>query len=220
MELVEPAELEDVDQAQDDDENSDGKKGGHRLRLRKVGCRLAVQRPLRKRPDCSTRLPRGVLRDAMPWRRWIEPLTRPFVFTFFRLTRGMTLGVRAVVVDAEGRVLLIEHTYVRGWHLPGGGVERGETAETAVVRELQEEAGVETIGRPRLISVHSNETVFRGDHVLIYRVDAWREVEATSRGEILARGFFALDALPEGITAGTRRRIAEALSDDEPEPHW
>ena len=39
----------------------------------------------------------------------------------------MTLGVRAVVLDGENRVFLVKHCYVSGWHLPGGGVEVGES---------------------------------------------------------------------------------------------
>jgi 8-oxo-dGTP pyrophosphatase MutT (NUDIX family) len=156
----------------------------------------------------------------MIWRRRIEPFTRPLFFAVSRMLRGMTLGVRAVVTDAEGRVLLIEHTYVPGWHLPGGGVDRGETTEAAVARELREEAGIDPAGRPRLISIHSNERHFRGDHVLVYRVEAFTEVPQTARGEILTLGFFAPDALPEATTASTRRRIAEALSGDDAPPHW
>ena len=161
-----------------------------------------------------------MLWGAMLWRRLVEPFTRPLFFAYARLTRGMTLGVRAVVTDDQGRVLLVEHTYVRGWHLPGGGIERGETAETAIVRELQEEAGVEPLERPRLVSIHSNEAVFRGDHVLVYRIGRWREVASSSAGEILHRDFFAPDALPKTVTAGTRRRIAEALAAEETTPHW
>jgi ADP-ribose pyrophosphatase YjhB (NUDIX family) len=156
----------------------------------------------------------------MPWRRRIEPLARPAFHWMARRTRGLTLGVRGLVLDEAGRVLLVEHTYTPGWHMPGGGVERGETAEQALARELVEEAGVEPAGRPRLVSVHSNHGHFRGDHVLLYRVDLWRPRPATSRGEIRAVDWFAPDALPETVTAGTRRRIAEALGPAEGDPHW
>ncbi len=156
------------------------------------------------------------------WRRRVEPFTRSLFFALSRWVRGMTLGVRVVATDGEGRVLLIEHTYVPGWHLPGGGVERGETAEQAVIRELREEAGLEALSRPRLVSVHSNEVFFRGDHVLVFRVDAWRAAEAKAAHayEIVGHGFFALDALPEGTTAATRRRLAEAFEGAEPTVHW
>jgi ADP-ribose pyrophosphatase YjhB (NUDIX family) len=146
----------------------------------------------------------------MSWRRRIEPWVKPLFFFWARLTRPMTLGVRGVVTDKEGRVLLVEHTYVHGWYLPGGGVDRGESVEEALRRELLEEAGVEIEGAPELIAIHASEA-FKNDHVALYRIRAWRQVEATSRGEIARTGFFAPDALPEGTTRANRRRIAEAL---------
>ncbi len=66
----------------------------------------------------------------MPMRRFPE---RPIV------------GVGAVVVNDDGRVLLVKraHEPLKGeWSLPGGGVEVGETLDAAVVRELFEETGL------------------------------------------------------------------------------
>ncbi len=156
----------------------------------------------------------------MLWRRRLEPISTPVFRAIARTTRAMTLGVRGLVTDAEGRVLLIEHTYIPGWYMPGGGVERGETAEHALHRELIEEAGVEPTERMTLASVHDNGAKFPGDHVLIYRVGAWREVPATARGEIHARGWFAPDALPPETTPSTRRRVAEMLGGESPDPLW
>ncbi len=115
--------------------------------------------------------------------RRLEPLTRPLIHARARWSRGLTLGVRGLVRDGEGRVLLLRHTYTPGWHMPGGGVERGETAEQALARELVEEAGVEIVGRARLVSLHDHNAEHRNDHVALYRVDVWRPCKATSRGE-------------------------------------
>ena len=148
----------------------------------------------------------------MPWLRLFRPVIRPLFRAHARVARGMTLGVRGLVTDADGRVLLVEHTYMPGWYMPGGGVERGESAAHALARELVEEAGVEVIGAPRLVSIHASHGRFSGDHVLFYRIADWRPCQATSRGEIRAIGWFAPDALPPDTTLWTRRRIEEACA--------
>lgn len=154
------------------------------------------------------------------WRRSLEPWIRPAFHRWARLRRGVTLGVRGLVADADGRVLLLEHSYVHGWHLPGGGVDRGESCEAAVMRELVEEAGIEALARPVLLSVHDNGATFPGDHVLLFRIPRWSQTEATARGEITRTGFFDPRDLPPGVTRGTRARLAEVFDGAPPDPLW
>jgi len=154
------------------------------------------------------------------WRTRIEPFTRPLFFAWSRLNRGMTLGVRGIALDGEGRVLLVKHTYLNGWWLPGGGVDRGETLGAAVLREMREEAGLVTDQAPKLISIHSNETFFPGDHVAIFRVEAFVMTERTSHGEIAEIGWFDPDNLPEDTTRATRDRLSEALGHQPPSEDW
>lgn len=139
-------------------------------------------------------------------------LRKTVMHTWFRLTRGTTLGVRILALDEAERVCLVRHTYLPGWHLPGGGVERGEHALDAAIKEAREEAGL--IIQPedlRLISIHTNFAYFKGDHVLLYRALAWK-IEPTARAhEIAEHGFFPLTDLPPATTASTHRRLAEAL---------
>ena len=156
----------------------------------------------------------------MTWRRRFEPILTPLYRLHARLVRPLTLGVRGLVVDEAGRVLLIEHTYTPGWYMPGGGVEPGEAPEHALGREMLEEAGIEVVGRPRLVSVHDNGVRFPGDHVLIYRIDRWRQGAPTQVGEILNLGWFAPDALPTDTTPSTRARIREILHGEEADLRW
>jgi 8-oxo-dGTP pyrophosphatase MutT (NUDIX family) len=156
----------------------------------------------------------------MVWRRRLEPFTRPFVYAWFRWSRGLTLGVRGIVTDDEGRVLLIEHTYVSGWHLPGGGVERGETAEDSLAREVLEEAGVRLTERPRLVSIHDHGLRHPRDHVLLYRCGPWEAQAWRAGAEIRAVGWFPPDALPDATTAATRARLREVLGGQADDPRW
>jgi ADP-ribose pyrophosphatase YjhB (NUDIX family) len=146
--------------------------------------------------------------------------SRFFLHPWFRLTRGISLGVRALVRDEDGRILLIRHSYTPGWHLPGGGVEAGETAEAAVIRELHEESGVVTLARPRLFGLYCNGRRFRGDHVALYRVTDFRREPFTATAEILEARFFPPDALPDTTTAATLRRIAEVEAGSAPAVEW
>ena len=145
-------------------------------------------------------------------RRRAEPLLTRSMHLVWRFSRPMTLGVRGLVLDGAGRVFVVKHSYVAGWHLPGGGVEPGETVREALARELEEEGNITLAGEPALHGVFFNARVSRRDHVAVFVVHAFRQDTAPQPGrEIVAHGFFAPDALPDDTTRGTRRRIAEVL---------
>jgi 8-oxo-dGTP pyrophosphatase MutT (NUDIX family) len=139
----------------------------------------------------------------------------------FLAMRPMTLGVRGVVIDAEGAVLLVRHSYVAGWHFPGGGVEPGETCESALTRELAEEANVVAEPPMQLHGLYFNAHASRRDHVAVYIVRRFRFLGARAPDrEILAVRFFAPEALPEDATRGTRARLAEILHSQPLAAHW
>ena len=154
-------------------------------------------------------------------RNSLEPLLRRILHLYWRFARGMTLGVRAVVLDGDKRVFLVKHGYVAGWHLPGGGVEVGETFDDALRRELAEEGRIEVLGEPALHGLFLNSHVSRRDHVAVYLIRHFRQDRLPEPNrEILACGFFEAGALPPETTEGTRLRIAEALEGKESIPTW
>ena len=145
-------------------------------------------------------------------RRACEPALRQLFHLYWRFARGMTLGARAVVIDGDGRVFLVKHSYVSGWHLPGGGVEVGQSFESAMRREVMEEGRIAPSGEVALHGVFLNSHVSRRDHVAVFVVRQFTQDRMPEPNrEIVACGFFAPDALPEDTTHGTRLRIAEVL---------
>jgi 8-oxo-dGTP pyrophosphatase MutT (NUDIX family) len=137
------------------------------------------------------------------------------------MARGMTLGVRGVVLDGDNKVFLVRHSYVAGWHLPGGGVEVGETFLDALRRELVEEGRIELTGEPVLHGVFFNGHVSRRDHVAVYVIRQFRQDRLPKPNhEIVECGFYAADALPEETTMGTRLRIAEVRDGTTPITTW
>jgi 8-oxo-dGTP pyrophosphatase MutT (NUDIX family) len=145
-------------------------------------------------------------------RRAFEPAVRRVLHFYWRFARAMTLGVRALVIDGSGRIFLVKHSYVAGWHLPGGGVERGETLLQALARELREEGNIELTGPTQLHGVFYNRRVSRRDHVALFVVREFRQsAMPRPNHEIVAHGFFPLENLPDDTTRATRARIAEVL---------
>jgi len=151
----------------------------------------------------------------------MKPVVRRVVHTVALFTRPMTLGTRLLVTDEADRVLLLEHTYVPGWYLPGGGVDTGETIVAAAHRELLEETGL-AVRDPSLFGFYYNVSGSRRDHVALFVARQWsreKEIRIPNR-EIRQVGFFARDALPETTTQSTKRRLAEVFDEAPVSDYW
>jgi ADP-ribose pyrophosphatase YjhB (NUDIX family) len=156
-----------------------------------------------------------------PLLRRLKPFIRRTIGFLARIIRPMTLGVRVLVRDGEGRVFLVRHSYLPGWYLPGGGVDAGETIAAAALRELREEGGL--IGEaPTLFSIYHNIRTSKRDHVALYCIDRFAPASPPWRpnAEIREIGFFALDALPPDTSEATRRRIREVIDGVPPAESW
>jgi 8-oxo-dGTP pyrophosphatase MutT (NUDIX family) len=150
-------------------------------------------------------------------------MIRRLMHIYWRHTRGLTLGVRGLVLDSDGRVFLIKHSYVKGWHLPGGGVEPGETLLTALQRELKEEGNIEVGGRkpPDFFGMYFNPKDSDRDHVALYVIEDFvQPASPTKNAEIVDHGFFAPDALPDDTSPATRARLNEVLNGAAAAERW
>ena len=121
------------------------------------------------------------------------------------------MGAAAVITDAEGRVLLVRHTYGRfNWDLPGGASDPGESVTETAVREVREEVGL--IVRPeRLTGIYYKAE--NDSHHLVFRCAVEEGSPIPSSEEISACEFFPPDSLPRPISDFTARRIKDALED-------
>lgn len=162
----------------------------------------------------SNDVPQGEKRGLWTW------LFGRALHVYFVLTRSMTLGVRAACFDGEGRIFLVRHSYIAGWHMPGGGVERHETMEQALEKELREEGNLVISGRPQLFHVYFNNRTSKRDHVVFYRVEVTQTAPRKPDFEIVESGFFSVDALPAGTTKATFRRLKELEGNEPPSNYW
>ncbi len=138
-----------------------------------------------------------------------------------RLFSFSTLGVKALVINEHNQVLLVEHTYITGWHFPGGGVSGQETPAQAVIRELKEETGILATD-PALFALYTHQICGARDYPVLFIVKNFTPValSAPCPHEIKQIGWFDVDKLPLETTDCTRERLREYLQNLPPSPYW
>lgn len=147
--------------------------------------------------------------------------SRLILHPWFRITRGTTLGVRTAIINDNNEILLIRHSYAPGWLFPGGGVEAGETIYQAAIREAGEEAGIlAQMHDLELFGLYANEKHFKGDHIALFVVKQFDRQAWKPTAEIREAKFFPRQQLPDGITNGTRQRLAEIFDGHPKDQNW
>ena len=128
----------------------------------------------------------------------------------------------AVVFDGQGRILLHKRSDNGRWALPGGAIERDESAHEAIVREVKEETGYD-VQVVRLIGFYSDpqHTSIRypDGNVVQYTAVSFecRVIGGafTDNDESTAAQFFAPEQLPEPFSTNHVVRVADALARQE-----
>ena len=140
------------------------------------------------------------------------------------VARPLTMGVRAIIVDesepGSRRVLLIRHSYVGGWHFPGGGVGKGETLVEAMRREVREEVGLSVEADPQPLGMYARFRHGASDHVAVFVARGWSGTPKADGGEIVETRFFPIDQLPDDISPATKRRLDEFLGREPLAERW
>ena len=145
----------------------------------------------------------------------LELIAYKIATIYWKIFRPQTFGVKLLLIN-DGKVLLVEQSYTKGYHLPGGGVKTGEMFDRALKREISEELGLD-INNLQLFGVYQNAKQGKIDTVITFISTKPLDLnKAKLSNEINRADFFSLDILPTNISPGSRKRIQEYLSNNFP----
>jgi 8-oxo-dGTP diphosphatase len=119
-------------------------------------------------------------------------------------TPSFTVGA-VCLLQRDGRLLVLRQPHRAGWSLPGGLLDRGESAAQAVQRELREELGLRVeVGRP--VTVVVDAPLRRVD--VVYRLEVDGEVGERVGGEATSASWLRPEEIDD--MDGPTRQILEA----------
>lgn len=137
-----------------------------------------------------------------------------------RITGWKTTGVKVMVFNPAGALLLVRNSYGKSeqWLLPGGGIHRREAPQAAAAREIEEEVGIR-LTEPTLFATYQSRTEGRRDTVHLFTARSESAPKADGV-EVEEARFFPLDALPGTVSPATQRRIAEYRGERAVSERW
>lgn len=138
---------------------------------------------------------------------------------FWFITRPETKGVRAIVLNNKNQILLVKHTYLSGWFLPGGKAKKNEDSRDALKRELKEELGVDIFEEVKFLGIYSNNFEFKKDEISVFVIKI-SDLPENIHFEIKDKKFFNYEEVPDGTSPGTNRRIKEWFHNETVSENW
>ena len=150
-----------------------------------------------------------------PLHRVALKLAHTLRIIWWGIRRPEVRGCNAIVVNREGKVLLVRHSYQSPdtWMLPGGGIGPGETPERAAIREVAEETGCRIVD-VRCFAVETVPLWGASNRIHLIAAQSFDEPAPDGR-EIIAAAFFAPTALPATIADAARSRIERLQARDQ-----
>lgn len=119
---------------------------------------------------------------------WVQVVASRIIRPLFQVFSA------AIIFDGQKRIFLVKTTYNRfhPWGLPGGALEYGESAEGAMIREVEEETGL-TVEIEKLLLYKT----FSPDKFGMYYVCTIKDGVFQPSDEISEYGYFELNSLPD-----------------------
>lgn len=126
-------------------------------------------------------------------------IIRKVLQQYWRWTRGLSLGVKAIVLDGGDHVLLVRAEDGAAWELPRAQVKDGETVEAAVRRMLGPDLAITLEGAPLVIGLETDVAAKPRGHIAIVAVRQWRRDAPSRTKPSLEARQFHVTALPADL---------------------
>ncbi|MES2623305.1 MAG: NUDIX domain-containing protein [Patescibacteria group bacterium] len=137
----------------------------------------------------------------------IYKLTHPFFRLYWRIFKPKTFGTKALLIYKDS-ILLTKNINSSHWGLPGGKIDKGETPEQCICRELQEELTLSCLVPEFKLGTFTSNNEGKRDTVYVFAF-LLPSQDFTKQWELHDAEWFSITDLPKDTSPATLRRINE-----------